>query len=585
MEEATATSNAGGRVRRTLFLSYSGKDRVLAEQVREILMKDGHVVWMAPHSIPPGYSYAAGIVEGINQAEIVFVLMTRNSNASPMVEREIERAVGKRKRLISLRADQFAPKGALEYFLSNVQWIDLVEADPALWGAALVAAAQNPDETAPPPSRAGVIPLTSSNALVFAGGLAVVAALIANFFNLTSAFPGALLLAGVALALGGWAWARRDQRVRRIGTLRWGDVAVIAGLTAGAAAAWFWLLITPLAAMIVLALLYLLLRSRPEVFGKELWRRGAVVAAVGLAVLGASVTWAEVTLYSALQPTRVTLALIPKNVCQLHDECEHAPQEIYATVHELLSDAFANSGVSIYPFTLPSEDEYEHFTTQLESQPRARGIALLQAIALGRDVFDAVLDVQINYQQAVCGSDHAALDLEVDLNDWSRGDWPTRAFWETRPDTRWRRFEATVDLNERNAPLLAVATASLAARVLLAAQDNPARLGGAETFDRALYRLLQAFDDQVGVLPPEGPHSSEALAALDSARSADAPRERRLNALQLIADAYAPMLRRQRGECRLETDVLASRVGRATAEAPGQDSEQPAPPTPAEDGG
>jgi len=563
---AGAQANEGdGGARRKVFLSYSGKDRALAEEVREVLTADGHTVWMAPHSIPPGHSYASGIVEGINQAELVFILMTRHSNASAMVEREIERAVGKKKLIVGLRADDFAPTGALEYFLSNVQWVDLTATDRALWADPLCSAARNPEATAPPPPRAGLIAVTSSNLLRFAGAVAWIAALGVALTSVDSPAPGVLLLLGAVLLLVGWFRVRRNKGVRRIAVLRWGDIAVIAALLAAVVAAWFWLLLTPLIAMALLGAMYLALRSRPQILGKNLWRRGALMAVIAGAIFVGAVGWAEMALYNALKPTRVTLALLPEDYCPATDTCRAVSRQLYSNVRDILSDAFENTGVAVYPTGRVSTARYR-LLSQTDVEDRARGVTLIESMTRDRDVFDAVLTLQVNYQDVACGGAHA-LDLAVDLGDWQSGALPTPAFWRTRRSLDWRQFDATVTLDENeNSPLLRVATITMVARMLLAAQETPERFGGAEDYERAVNQILALYRSGMRTVPlPADTAGGEAAAALAQA-SADATLTQRLAALQRIADAYQSRLQRPESGCDTERDTLIARI------APGSQS-------------
>jgi len=51
-------------------------------------------------------------------------LFSENANASPQIEREVERAVNKGIPIIPLRIENVQPSEALEYFLSSPHWLD-----------------------------------------------------------------------------------------------------------------------------------------------------------------------------------------------------------------------------------------------------------------------------------------------------------------------------------------------------------------------------------------------------------------------------------------------------------------------------
>jgi hypothetical protein len=589
-------SGADGTVGSTVFLSYSGKDRVLAEQVRYILTADGHTVWMAPHSIPPGASYAARIIEGINQASTVFLLATRNSNASLQVEREIERAVGKKKTLIALRADRYDAYGAIEYFTSSVQWVDLTEADSAVWADALRSAARNPENLPPPPSRAGIVGLTTNNLLLAGGVLACAAALPVRLYgdSLPSWTPAALLIGGVAMLLAAWMRASGGSGTHRFASLRLGDIVMIAALAAAGAAAWSWMLLTPLAAILVVGLLYLGLRlNAKHKAGEFLSRRGVTLGVVAALLLVGATAWAEVQLYNALKPTRVTLVLLPEDECPASGTCDDVPRELYASVRDILSNVFNDTGVAVYPTGAVTDQRYERVLRRASTEERARGQTLLESMAR-YDVFDTVLTLQVNFQPAACGGGQA-VDFAVDLSDWHSGDFPTRAFWQMRRQLDWRQFEATIALNdEGDSPLLRVATLSMVARMLLAAREHPEQFGGERAYDLVVSQLLTNFRNAASVAAlPSGPASDAARQAMQAADAPGADRAARLTALERLVDAYAQQLERRRNDCATEFDTLVARVAPQsetvveTAEAlpPPVPMEEAAPAVPSDGGG
>jgi hypothetical protein len=341
--------------------------------------------------------------------------------------------------------------------------------------------------------------------------------------------------------------------------LRWGDIAVLLGFAAAAAAAWWWLLLTPLLCMAALGAAYLALRSGPRFLGKHLWRRGAFMSVAAVFALWAAVTWAEAALYDSLQPSRVTMVLLPDDECPATGACGEVPPEFYYDVRDILADVFDGTGVDVYPFGERSQAEYEQLISKLNDAPRARAVALIDSIFTQRDVFDAVLVLQVNYQAVSCGGT-GSLDFQVDLNDWQRGRWPTRAFWEDQPpqNVAWRQFEATIALDDTGrSPLLRVATVSMAARMLLAAERAQQRLGGERSYARAVGRALDKFAD----LARQTALDDEVARMLEEARGPQAPLDVRLLALETVAEAYETLLVRGRqADCAAEFEALSSRL-------------------------
>jgi hypothetical protein len=72
----------------------------------------------------PGIPYGEAIIDGINRSRILVLVFSINSNSSPQVMREIERAVHKGIPIIPLRIDEVIPTKAMEYFVSAAHWLD-----------------------------------------------------------------------------------------------------------------------------------------------------------------------------------------------------------------------------------------------------------------------------------------------------------------------------------------------------------------------------------------------------------------------------------------------------------------------------
>jgi adenylate cyclase len=108
-----------------VFVSYASPDAALANSVVNALERNEIRCWVAPRDVVPGSLYADEIVAAINDAKIVVLVLSAHSVASPHVGKEIERASSKRRRIIVLHVDTTSLTRALEYFLSESQWIDV----------------------------------------------------------------------------------------------------------------------------------------------------------------------------------------------------------------------------------------------------------------------------------------------------------------------------------------------------------------------------------------------------------------------------------------------------------------------------
>ena len=148
---------------RDVFVSYASQDAAVANSVVEGLEQHGTRCWIAPRDVKPGAQYADAIVRAINEAKTLVLVLSQSAVGSSHVGREIERAASKHKQVIALRIDSAPLTPALEYFLSESQWIDV----PALgMPAALsrlsqsIGKASTPDAIGTGPSAADPVVLT-----------------------------------------------------------------------------------------------------------------------------------------------------------------------------------------------------------------------------------------------------------------------------------------------------------------------------------------------------------------------------------------------------------------------------------------
>jgi TolB-like protein/Tfp pilus assembly protein PilF len=214
MEAGTNTeeSSAVG-TSRSVFLSYASHDAETAKSICEYLERRGVSCWMAPRDVPAGALYADAIVRAINEAKALVVVLSQSAVASSHVGKEIERASSKKKKIIAFRIDPAQLTPALEYFLSESQWIDV----PALgMQAALVklaeAVKQGSASSAQPTSVSGV--KSDQHARSNNRRVAVMAVAVA-------------IGVGVAVALGVHFWSSNHSSVKAPVTMADKSIAVL----------------------------------------------------------------------------------------------------------------------------------------------------------------------------------------------------------------------------------------------------------------------------------------------------------------------------------------------------------------------
>lgn len=107
-----------------VFISYSSKDREIAEDACAALEATGISVWIAPRDILPGGDWSASIVHAIADARVFVLVFSGHANASPQIKREVERAVNRGIPVIPVRVEDVRPSESLEYFISTPHWLD-----------------------------------------------------------------------------------------------------------------------------------------------------------------------------------------------------------------------------------------------------------------------------------------------------------------------------------------------------------------------------------------------------------------------------------------------------------------------------
>jgi hypothetical protein len=123
--DAAPSSEAGAHV----FISYASADTAVADKVCAALERAGVRCWIAPRDVMPGALYADAIVRAISSAGAILLILSESAVVSPHDGKEVERGSSKRRPILALRIDAAPLTPALEYFLSESQWIDARSGD------------------------------------------------------------------------------------------------------------------------------------------------------------------------------------------------------------------------------------------------------------------------------------------------------------------------------------------------------------------------------------------------------------------------------------------------------------------------
>jgi TolB-like protein/Tfp pilus assembly protein PilF len=150
-----------------VFISYASADQDVAVAVCGALEAAGIPCWMAPRDVKPGALYADAIVRAITDARALVLILSESAIQSSHVGKEVERASSKKRPIITLRTDAAPLTPALEYFLSESQWIDASPAHRESANAKLIDAIRDPHS--PPP--AAIASVGAGSGVASLGGL------------------------------------------------------------------------------------------------------------------------------------------------------------------------------------------------------------------------------------------------------------------------------------------------------------------------------------------------------------------------------------------------------------------------------
>ena len=107
-----------------VFISYSSTDKAVADAACATLEKRRIRCWVAPRDVPAGVSWASSLVEAIGGSRVVVLILSKGSNSSPQVIREVDEAVGTGIPVVPLRIDDVEPSDQMRFYIKSVHWLD-----------------------------------------------------------------------------------------------------------------------------------------------------------------------------------------------------------------------------------------------------------------------------------------------------------------------------------------------------------------------------------------------------------------------------------------------------------------------------
>ena len=109
-----------------LFISYSSKDKPVADAVCANLEAAGIRCWIAPRDIAAGEDWPTAIARAIASSRIMLLIFSASSNASEDVGRELILAANNKLVIIPFRIDNVEAEPGKQYYLARTHWLDAV---------------------------------------------------------------------------------------------------------------------------------------------------------------------------------------------------------------------------------------------------------------------------------------------------------------------------------------------------------------------------------------------------------------------------------------------------------------------------
>jgi oligopeptide transport system substrate-binding protein len=107
-----------------IFVSYSSKDKAVADAIVSALENENIRCWYAPRDIEPGANWGESITEAIQDCKLFLLIFSGNSNQSKRVLDEVYYAISEEKAIIPFRIENLDPTGAMRLHLSSRHWLD-----------------------------------------------------------------------------------------------------------------------------------------------------------------------------------------------------------------------------------------------------------------------------------------------------------------------------------------------------------------------------------------------------------------------------------------------------------------------------
>ena len=110
-----------------VFLSYSSKDKAIADTIVVAMESNQIRCWYAPRDIKPSEDWGKAITKAIEECKVFLIIFSGNSNQSQRVLDEVNLAISQQAVILPFRIENLEPEGAMKLHLSSRHWLDAYE--------------------------------------------------------------------------------------------------------------------------------------------------------------------------------------------------------------------------------------------------------------------------------------------------------------------------------------------------------------------------------------------------------------------------------------------------------------------------
>jgi uncharacterized protein YraI len=109
-----------------VFISYSTKDKPIADAICANIETAGIRCWIAPRDIAPGEDWPDAVTRAIAGSRIMVLVFSAYSNSSEDVSRELFLAANSKLVIIPFKIENIEPEPGKQYYLARTHWLDAI---------------------------------------------------------------------------------------------------------------------------------------------------------------------------------------------------------------------------------------------------------------------------------------------------------------------------------------------------------------------------------------------------------------------------------------------------------------------------